>query len=832
LPIITQDFYGTVRIFQAFALNANKLRNVRNLCARQFISEFNTGRFVHKVCILNQLAKLFVFAFVITLAVPVTARNRAGDKLLRQAEDAEAARDFEKALDLYEKAVAKDPKEPAYTLGMRRTRFQAASARIDMGVKLRNAGKLEEALASFVKAFAMDPSLTLAEIEIKRTKDMIEREKNGGKAPSTPEERGMTPAQRMNKQSEEKSAAMMAPPELKPIMTQITTLKMTNQPVRVLYETVGKWAGINVVFDPEFQPASAGGKSTFSIDLSNTNVEEALDYLSLQTKTFWKPLSANTIFVTNESVQKRRDFDDYVVKVLYIKNATTVQELQEISSTIRAVTEIRRAFTYNAQNAILVRGTTDQVALAEKLVMDLDKPKSEVVVDITVMEVNRDRIRDLSATFLTSGAAGLKIPVNYGAATSSTTTNADGSTTTTQSGGALSLLKFGKLSIHDFTAEVPTALFQAVMSDSQTRVVQQPQVRAVEGNKASLRIGDKVPYATGSYGSGIGSTGAGVSPLVQTQFSFAEVGVNVDLLPHIHGRDEVSMHIEIEISNVSGNVTIGGIKQPIISQRKVAHDIRIREGEVSVLGGLIDNTNTRTSAGVPGLMDVPVFGKLFSTENTERKRGELLIALTPHIIRYPDYTEANLRTVNTGSDQVLKLNYSPRPAAAPAPAAPAPAPATPPAATPATPPTPGAAAPAGPAQLVFNPAAAQTQLSSVVTVALQLNNATDVFTAPMKLKWDPKILRLSSIQQGNLLGGDGQKVNFSENTLNDSGDASITLNRMPGTGGISGSGTLVTLTFQAVGKGTSQVSVTDISLKNSQLQPITAAPPSLSVVVQ
>ncbi len=194
---------------------------------------------------------------------------------------------------------------------------------------------------------------------------------------------------------------MQAIPDLKPITRQISTLKMNNQPVKVLYETVGKLAGINVVIDPEFQ---AGAKPNFTIDLSNTTLEEALDNLGVITKTFWKPLSSNTIFVTNDNVTKRRDYEDFVVKVFYIRNATTVQELQEIATTVRSIAEIRRAFTYNALNAIMVRDTADKVALAEKLICDIDKPKAEVVIDVIVMQANRNKVRDLAAT-ITTGLA-------------------------------------------------------------------------------------------------------------------------------------------------------------------------------------------------------------------------------------------------------------------------------------------------------------------------------------------------------------------------------------------------------------------------------------------
>src|SRR5499427_2475414 len=221
---------------------------------------------------------------------------------------------------------------------------------------------------------------------------MLEEEKQTGKAGGP--DRGLTPSEKAQKEEQKRLDSMLPPPELKPITRLITTLKMNNQPPKVLYDTVGKLAGINVVFDPQFQ---SQGKN-YNIDLNNTSLEQAFDYLAVLTKTFWKPISSNTIFITEDNVTKRRDYEDNVVKVFYVKNATSVQEFQEIATAIRTVAEIRRVFTYNAQRAMIVRDTVDKVALAEKLVHDLDKPKSEVVVDVYVMEANSQRTRDLAAT--------------------------------------------------------------------------------------------------------------------------------------------------------------------------------------------------------------------------------------------------------------------------------------------------------------------------------------------------------------------------------------------------------------------------------------------------
>jgi general secretion pathway protein D len=468
-----------------------------------------------------------------------------------------------------------------------------------------------------------------------------------------------------------------------------------------------------------------------------------------------------------------------------------------------------------------VRGTADQVNLAEKLIQDIDKPKAEVVVDIIVMQANRIKAREIFATF----GPGINVPITFG----KTTPGTDGGEPTTDS--SVTLRGIGSIGSGDFSTIVPGGIIKALMSDSQTRVIQQPQVRAVEMMKASLRIGDRIPYASGSFQPGVGVGGGGLNPLVQTQFNFADVGVNVDLTPKVHGRNEISMHIEIEISDANRRVEIGGVSQPIIAQKKIVHDIRLRDGEVNLLGGLMQMEDIRNINGLPWLAEIPVVGRLFGTNVLNQNRGELLIAIIPHIVRSPELTDVNIRGVSAGNDQNVKLNYSPRPQepVVPPPAAPAPAATEPakPAAEPAKP----AAEPAQP-RLIFSPAGATVQMNAPVTVQIVLENVTDLYAAPVNIKFDPKILRLTSIKPGPLLSADGQKINFTESTMNDTGDAIITLNRLPGTGGVAGTGAILNLTFQAIGRGTSPVAVSDAEIKNVQMQSIPVSAPSMTIVVQ
>ena len=764
------------------------------------------------------------------------ARAKKGDALLTEAETAEARKDFERALELFTQGVTRDPQNASYQLGARRTRFEAGQVHVEAGIRLRTAGQLEEALVEFQKAFSIDPGSAIAIQEINQVGEALEQKKKG----LAPGEAPMTSADKERKESLEMIQSLLPVPELKPVTNQITQLKMNNQPPKVLYETVGKLAGINVLFDPQMQP----GRNS-NLDLNNVSLQEALDYVALLTKTFWKPVSANAIFVTEDNVTKRRDYEDEVVKVFYLKNPTSVQEFQEIVTAVRSVTDVRRMFTFNAQNAIMVRDTVDKVALVEKLLHDVDKPKGEIVVDVIVMDVSSDRSRSIAAGLVSGGTTGLAVPLGFtprnptttgttGTTTTGTTTGSTGTGTGTGSGNSNSptttLANLGHLSTADFSTTLPGALLQAVMQDSATRVMQSPEVRASDGQKVSLKIGQKYPYATGSFQPGIGTVG--VSPLVSTQFQFVDTGVNLEMTPHIHGGDEVTLHVSVDISNVATTVNLGGLSQPVISQKKNEADIRLRDGEVSLLGGLMQSQDTTTINGIPGLVNIPVLGKyLFGGTSKDRVKEELLIALIPHIVRAPDVTGLDMRGIAAGTDATVKLSYAPR-KDEPAASAPSGAPST---TTPAAPPAgtaPVASVPGGATRMTFNPGAIMVLVGAPVSVSLGIENATDLASVPVKLKWDPKILRLNQVAPSGLLGQNGNVNPPSLDIRNDSGEATVGLSRAALAGGVNGSGALMQLTFTAVGKGATAISVTDVHLTDSKQQPINVVAPSVPVSVQ
>jgi general secretion pathway protein D len=801
-----------------------------------------------------------ILAMAGTATLPLAARTKKGDKLVADGRAKEARKDFDSALQLYEEALSQDPADPYYQLCADRARFQAGQAHVTAGLKIRNQGNLTQALIEFQKAFQIDGSSSMAEMEIRRTHEMIEREKKKVQRPGiTPEEQAkeaaLTPGDLAKKQAADKLATLQGVPELKPLKQEPINLVLRNQTPKVLYETVGKVAGINVLFDPDFVQQNT---KPISIDITNSTLEQALDYLDVLTKAFWKALSPNTIFVTQENTTKRRDYEEQVMKIFYLNNVNTPQELQEIVTTIRSVADLQRLFVYNAQNAIIARGEADRIALAEKIINDLDKPKSEVVVDIVVLQAARNKTRDIATAVAQTG---LNMPISYNptgtisnsttSSNTSTTTSTTSATSSTTTAAATTLGNLAHLSINQWSTTLPGGLLELLMSDSTTRILQSPQVRAVDNMKAILKIGQKVPTASGSFQPGIG--GVGINPLVNTQFTYIDVGVNVDLTPHIHDNGELDLHVEVEISSVDNHVNLGGIDQPVIGQRKVTHDIRLKEGQVNLLGGLMQIQETKTKTGVPGLASIPLVGRLFTSDSVEKDTSELLIALVPHIIRRPEITAQNRQGIEVGNQTVVKLHYGPRPepqektpqaeAPQPAPAEqptpatatapPTSAPANPPVTTPAQPPAatppqpiavpaaPAAAAPTQPsdqpkATAAFTPAQAQLAVGGTISINFVVSSANDLFSSPVNFTFDPKVVRLADVARGPVMASDGVVPAFSKNIQNDSGTAAIGLTRMFGKPGVNGNGTLVTLVFQAVAPGTTTVAAPQVTMRDSK----------------
>ena len=389
----------------------------------------------------------------------------------------------------------------------------------------------------------------------------------------------------------------------------------------VVYKTIAKLAGINVLIDPDYKPQ----KITF--DLKDVSLREALDMFALQSKTFWRPLSSNTIMVSSDTASKRKEFEQNVMKTFYLTNAATPADLQQAAGTLKSMLDINRIQVTPEQRSLTLRGTPDQMVLAQKLLTDIDKPKAEVVIDVIVMEVSRDKLHTIGTNPPTSA---------------SVTLAPSGGSSSGSSGSSLTLNSFTSLNAGDFSVSIPGISFSLLASDSNTKVIQRPELRAIDSEKASLKIGDRVPIATGSFQSGLGGS-------VNTQFQYLDVGVNIDITPYVHANHEVTLKMSLEISSVTGVQNIGGFSQPTIGQRRIEHEARLADGEVNLIGGILEDTDTNSMSGYPWITKIPILKYLFGQETKERAQSEIVFAITPHIIRGGEVTDDNLRIVDLGS---------------------------------------------------------------------------------------------------------------------------------------------------------------------------------------
>jgi general secretion pathway protein D len=810
-------------------------------------------------------------ALFLLVVLWVGSAGIAADKakeLYEKGADAQARQDYEKAYEYFKQAYDLRPKDLRFRTAYERNKFLAASSHVHHGQLLRDDGKLPEAKLEFEKALLIDPSSFIAQQELKRTIQMIQDADH-----PQPQAAGASSSGELRKILSQ----ARGPVELAPISNAPITLKLTEKST-VIYETVCKLAGINVLFDPDYTPKQV------RIELNGVTLEEALSIISFETKTFWRPITPNTIFVAQDNPAKRKELEQNVLKTFYLSNLSQPTELQDVVNAMRTILEVSRIQQLPSQGAIVLRGTPDQVALAQKLVDDLDKAKPEVLIDVAVMEVSRDKMKQLGISPPTNVSVALQPNVST---TTTPTTGTTGTTGTTTNGttnpNSVSLNTLDYLNATDFQVTIPSASATALLSDSTSKIVQNPQVRALDGQKATLKIGERVPVATGSFQPGIG--GVGINPLVNTQFQYIDVGVNIDITPRVHAGREVSMKLVLDVSAVTSYVSIGGISQPVIGQRKVEHEIRLKDGETNLLGGILEDQQTKALTGIPGLASIPILKYLFSQTNTEHQEDEIVFVLTPHIIRGGELPPGSTDLLDVGTANSIALRRTSTNARIIENAAPAaqPAAATPPqnpqgamvpgggTANPASPalnqtslnrafpnqaapnqvpPQPGARAAGGPAFLgnpnapaqlaegkatgsfLFDPPTLNLAKGSTFSVNVLLTGGQNVYSVPLQLSYDPNRLQVLNVSNGGFLSQDGQAVALVHRDDPTTGTLQVTASRPPGVGGVSGQGSVVTVTFMAKSSGQSALTITRGGARDPAMQPIAMNGAQAAVTIQ
>jgi general secretion pathway protein D len=626
----------------------------------------------------------------------------------------------------------------------------------------------------------------------------------------------------------------------------------------VVYQAIGKAAGINVLFDPDYT------SKRIMVDLNNESLLDALRIVGTMSNTFWRPITDNTIFVAQNSRQKRQDLDETAVQTFYLTNAWQQNDLTDVQTAVRNILTGIKIYGVPSQNAIVIRGTPDELLLAQKLINDLDKARSEVVVDIAVLEVSKNWERTLGIAWPSSVGIALQSP-NSSTSTTSTSTATTG---TADTGTTPSLYDLSHLKASEFAVTIGSATANLLLTDSNTKILQNPRIRATDAQKATMKIGERIPIATGSYQTGAAT--AVVSSLVNTQFQYQDVGVNIEMTPTVHYDHDVTLKIKIEVTSQSGQVTISGVTEPILSQRVVDQVIRLREGEASILGGIQDKQDQQSWTGIPGLSSIPILKYLFGSKDHTISDDELVFLVVPHIVRTQTLDRANLRTIDTGNGTNVELRHI----SAGVPAAPGTAPIVSPPVRPASELRPNVgivpgqsamvAAPAALAQLSasadangmtagkavggamppspispstgppgpppgdpgnvsiqFSPPGNPVAVGAAFQVPVVLSGAKDIASVPLQVQYDPAKLSLQNVTSGDLLARDNQAVAV---VHRDDGPGNITVNvaRPPGVAGVSGAGVVCVLTFQAKQAGDSTLSMTRASAISGTQQVLVA----------
>jgi general secretion pathway protein D len=767
------------------------------------------NRRVNKWALSTALALLFCWS------ASCFAANTKAKTLYQRGQTAEAKDDPITAYEDYYQAWEKEPKNLRYKTAYERLRFPAASAHVAKGEKLSEQGDQTGALTEYLRAIEIDPSNELAHQDIQKTKDKIAVKPN--QETSIPENKA------------EELTEVGAPVQLKPISNEPLTLHMTEDS-KVVYSTVGKAAGINVLFDPEYT------SKRIQVDIANVSLLDALRIVATVSGTFWHPVTANTIFVAMNTRAKRQELEEEAVQTFYLANTAQQNDLNDIQTALRNLLVNAKLYGVPSQSAIVMRATPDELLLAQKLINDLDKSRPEVVVDVALLEVNRDKTRTLGVQLPGSFGLQLQSPTATTSSSSTTTTT----TSTTSSSTNLTLNNLAHLNATDFAVTVGAATANALLSDSDTKVLQNPSIRATDGQKADLKVGERIPVATGSYQTGAAT--AVVSSLVNTQFTYLDVGVEIEITPIVHYDRDVTLKIKLVSSQEEGSTNIGGITEPIISQRTADQVVRLKEGEVNILGGFLQKQDLTTIGGTPGLGELPILKWIFASNQHEVQDDEIIFMLTPHVVRATDITPLNLQEIDTGTGTNVELRRISAPANSqqggvgtlppglqPHPPIPPPA-----AAAPANP-APAAAAPApgapGGVGLQFAPPQVPPKVGATFQVAVNLSGGHDVFSVPMQLHYDKSKLALVNVDSGDYLGHDGQAIALVHRD-DGVGNVVISASRPPGVAGVNGSGTVCVLTFQANAAGDADLRILRASAKNSAQQAVDIAGSQTAVHIQ
>jgi general secretion pathway protein D len=545
-------------------------------------------------------------ACLLGVVLPLTLAGCASTGQLQAGVEAERAGDYDRAVVEYNAALKERPGDLTLRADLERAKLRAAEDHFARGRRLASAGRLEEALVELQLATELNPTNGEAEDELKRVRTQLRAKVAVTREGKTQLETLIDQTRFVSTPGTDLQGAQQLP----------ESLVFRDASARDVFITIARFAGLSVTFDPAYRDAP------ISLELRNTTTEEALASVAASTHNFYRVTAPRTVTIAPDTPAKRREYEEEVIRTFYLSNA----DLKETLDLLRIVVDSRRISAISGTNAITIKDTPERVAAAARVISAIDKARAEVVIDVELLEVDRTRLKEWGLQVKSPGSTGI-----------------DGSATVNQVG--LTLNDLLNLTSSDVVmAGVPGLYYKLLKSDTDTRVLANPQLRTVEGIPAQAKFGERVPVPVTVF-TPIATGGISQQPI--TSYNYENIGVNIDITPRIHHNDDVSLALKVELSNISGK---GYGELPTFGNRSVSTTIRLRDGETNMLAGLIRDEERKVLDGVPGLSDIPVIGRLFAANSTESKQTDIILVITPHVVRVLELTEADLRPFRIGRE--------------------------------------------------------------------------------------------------------------------------------------------------------------------------------------
>jgi len=526
----------------------------------------------------------------------------ASSSAFRAGESAERLQDYDRAVVEYQRAVKQSPDNVQYRRSLERARLRASTEHTNLARRLAGRGQYDEAMNEYQLALELNPQAPGVAEEMRDAEAMRKR--------------GRASFEEVKERAREHALPGL---DLGPEAQQPLGLVFRGASLREAYLALGRAAGINVTFDPSFQD------TTVTLDLQNVGFDQALTALSAAGRTFHRVVDAKVLNVVPDTPAKRREFEQQVVKTLFLSNA----DLKETIDLLRVVLGARRIAPVPGSNALTINDTPDKVSAAERIVEIIDKRRAEVVVEVQILEVARNKLKEYGV-YLTSGLdaqgiEGIAAGVFPDPRVTSPTEH-----------------PYDKDNL--VVTSLPGAVLRLLETDSSTRLLANPQLRISEGQTAQARFGDQVPVPVTTF-TAIATGGLPQQPI--TSFEYKNVGVNIDMTPRVHHDNEVTLQLKLDISAV-GAPGYQGL--PTFNSRTVNSTIRLRDGETNMLAGLILDNERRGLTGLPGVASIPFIGRLFAKNKEEAQQTDIVMTLTPHVIRRSDIEESDLRSFLVGGE--------------------------------------------------------------------------------------------------------------------------------------------------------------------------------------